>query len=527
MSNSGHPPTSDRNPIRILSWRVVILFFLATCGITALTTWALVTATDAKSADDAKIAAVKINAIRTGLSVGVGAGGAMALLLAARKQWLSERSQAHQEDVAHSDIMDATERRITDLYGKAVDQLGSDKAAVRIGGIFALDRLAQANPGHRQTIVDVMCAYLRMPFDIPQELDLASTTAYAIQGAAENEGQQEIQVRLTAQNLLRRRLSKKSAETGDHWGDLRIDLTGATLITLNLSGCEFREGVFTNTHFIGTTRFASSTSTGLSMFRGARFSGFTDFSSFEFADRVRFDDATFNKSCSFEEASFDQGARFDKATFEDQANFKNSNFHNRTAFDDATFSGEVIFTQVDFIADVQFLRVGFMGGARFGQSTFRGAVTFTHCTFGQDARFGGSRFGGRVRLREVTFTGPASFGECHFIAGLYLRGANFQDVAKFGHSRMTSGASLRDVTFKKAVTFTGTPSARSIVFYGVHFDGAASFYQTDAQSIAFENSSILRRDEMPHPPQEYLVATRANALGRYDIVRWHTPMILP
>ncbi|MFJ4243621.1 pentapeptide repeat-containing protein [Streptomyces iakyrus] len=525
MSSPEQSPASSRNPIRMLSWRVVIASFLAACGLTALTTWALVTATEAKTADQAKIATVKINAIRTGLSVGAGIGGAMALLLAARKQWLGERSQAHQEDVANSDIMDASERRITDLYGKAVDQLGSDKAAVRIGGIFALERLAQANPGHRQTIIDVICAYLRMPFNIPSELDLGSITAYTIQSTTDQEGQQEIQVRLTAQDLLRRRLSKKSTNLDDHWRDLRIDLTGATLITFNLTDCEFREGVFSNAHFVGTTRFNSSTSTGISTFRGARFSGFVDFTSFDFAGQVRFDDSIYAKSCSFEEANFDQ-ARFDKATFMDQAIFKRSNFHNRAIFDDATFS-EVIFTEADFIADVQFLRVTFSEDARFGQSRFRSAATFTNCRFDKDARFGGSRFEGRVRLREVTFSGLASFGECIFIEGLYMRGTTFDDVAKFGNSKMMGGASLRDVSFKKSASFTGTSSSRSITFYGVRFDGAVSFYKTEEQPIEFKNSSIQNRDQMLHPPKYWLVASQENLLGRYDIVRWNPPMILP
>ncbi|MFE6959026.1 pentapeptide repeat-containing protein [Streptomyces sp. NPDC057696] len=528
MSSPKQPPPSERSPIRILSWRIVIISFLAACGLTALTTWALVTATDSQTVDQAKIAAVKINAIRTGLAVGAGAGGAMALLLAARKQWLGERSQSHQEDVAHSDISDATERRITDLYGKAVDQLGSDKAAVRIGGIFALERLAQANPGHRQTIIDVICAYLRMPFTIPPQVDLGSITPHTLQGSvASDETRQEIQVRLTAQDLLRRRLSKNEADSESHWGGLRIDLTGATLVTFNLTSCEFREGVFTDSHFAGTTRFNYSKSTSSSSFRGAHFSGFTDFAGFGFAGKVRFDDSRFAKSCSFEEAEFDQGARFDKVIFADQAIFKRSNFHNRAIFDNAVFSGEAIFTEADFIADVQFLRVIFKQSARFGQSRFRGATTFTTCAFEKDARLGGSRFEGRLRLREVTFAGAASFGECKFTEGLYMRGVTFQDVAKFGGSRMTSGASLREVTFEKAVTFTGTPTSRSIVFYGVHFDDTASFHKTGDQSVEFKNSSILNNDQMIHPPRNWLVSSQADASGRYEIVRWNPPMILP
>ena len=77
---------------------------------------------------------------------------------------LAFRRQHHQEIATVLSDLDATERHITELYTKAVEQLGSDKAPVRFGGLYALERLAQDNPAHRQTIVNVICAYLRMPF---------------------------------------------------------------------------------------------------------------------------------------------------------------------------------------------------------------------------------------------------------------------------------------------------------------------------------------------------------------------------
>ena len=88
---------------------------------------------------------------------GAGAGAAVGLMLAFRRQH-------HQEIATVLTDLDATERRITELYAKAVEQLGSDKAPVRLGGLYALERLAQDNPAHHQTIVNVICAYLRMPF---------------------------------------------------------------------------------------------------------------------------------------------------------------------------------------------------------------------------------------------------------------------------------------------------------------------------------------------------------------------------
>ena len=101
-----------------------------------------------------------IDAIRTGLSAAVGTGGAFALLLAFRRQRSTEVSAVHT-------ITDATERRVTELYAKAADQLGSDKAPVRLAGLYALERLAQDNPSQRQTIVNVICAYLQMPYTPP------------------------------------------------------------------------------------------------------------------------------------------------------------------------------------------------------------------------------------------------------------------------------------------------------------------------------------------------------------------------
>ena len=77
---------------------------------------------------------------------------------------LAFRRQHHHETATVLSDLDATERRVTELYTKAVEQLGSDKARVRFGGLYALERLAQDNPAHRQTIVNVICSYLRMPF---------------------------------------------------------------------------------------------------------------------------------------------------------------------------------------------------------------------------------------------------------------------------------------------------------------------------------------------------------------------------
>jgi hypothetical protein len=67
---------------------------------------------------------------------------------------LAFRRQRYQAIATAPSDYDAGERRITDLYTKAADQLGSDIAPVRLAGLYALERLAQDAPrspaDHRQ-----------------------------------------------------------------------------------------------------------------------------------------------------------------------------------------------------------------------------------------------------------------------------------------------------------------------------------------------------------------------------------------
>ncbi|WHT22421.1 hypothetical protein N8J89_15525 [Crossiella sp. CA-258035] len=87
----------------------------------------------------------RAEAIRTGLTAAGGTGAALALLLAVRRQRSTEAALGLQAEAA-------------------ADQLGSDKARVRLNGLYALARLAEGNADHRQMIVDLICAYLRMPY---------------------------------------------------------------------------------------------------------------------------------------------------------------------------------------------------------------------------------------------------------------------------------------------------------------------------------------------------------------------------
>jgi hypothetical protein len=77
------------------------------------------------------------------LTLGAGLFAAAALLFTARNFTLSREGQ------------------VTDRYTKAVEQLGSDKLDVRIGGIYALERVARDSARDHPTVMEVLSAFVR------------------------------------------------------------------------------------------------------------------------------------------------------------------------------------------------------------------------------------------------------------------------------------------------------------------------------------------------------------------------------
>ncbi|MFD4482778.1 pentapeptide repeat-containing protein [Streptomyces sp. NPDC058471] len=55
----------------------------------------------------------------------------------------------------------AREGQITERFTRAIDHLGSETLDVRLGGIYALERVAKNSPDDRPTVTDTLCAFVR------------------------------------------------------------------------------------------------------------------------------------------------------------------------------------------------------------------------------------------------------------------------------------------------------------------------------------------------------------------------------
>lgn len=239
-SAAPRPPDRQVRPLR--SWVIPVGVLLV-----AAATWTAVTWLQdgiPRVGDEVQRARLRVESIRTGLTISAAVTGAFALLLAFRRQQLAERTQQATE-------YDAGEKRVTELYVKAAEQLGSDKAPVRLAGLYALERLAQDNPVHRQSIVEVICAYLRMPYTPPSNqpnpnpaelpaTDKATAPADTSEHAKADEERrkEERQVRLAAQRILARHL-KPTNEAGEanpaYWGPMVLGRVSKVCVLVDVA----------------------------------------------------------------------------------------------------------------------------------------------------------------------------------------------------------------------------------------------------------------------------------------------------
>ncbi|MGW7290760.1 pentapeptide repeat-containing protein [Streptomyces xiamenensis] len=321
-----------------ISWWWALLAGAVVTTAIAVTMTAMLAQTDAL--DGAQRVMARIDAIKTALTVGAGTGGSAALLLALRRQWLSEHTHIQQEAANQASEFDASERRITELYTAATGQLGSDSPPVRLAGLYALERLAQDQSAHRQTIVEVYCSYLRIPFsptpppDLPESelagLSVAERTAESrTHQTATAAWNQERVVRVTAQRILTQHLYVSSDPDSDpeptwplrpledpkFWPGIDLDLTGAVLFDFEFAGRRVESATFEHCQFVGVANFAY---------------------------------AEFIEHANFGGARFEQGhAHFMSAWFGLRAMFVGTDFGNRKAvFDGATFTGMTFFDDV-------------------------------------------------------------------------------------------------------------------------------------------------------------------------------------
>ena len=275
-------------------------------------------------------------------------------------------------------------------YTTAVEQLSSNKASIRLGGVYTLvglvdewlaDEKTIPNIEERrkegQVIINNLCAYIRSPFllteraeqlDKPYAKDLqkdfagdkdkfdADKRVFAQEKATLEE---ERQIRQSIIKEMREHLH--NYEEIVPWSYFDYD--------------------FSNAHFFYHTDFSNSIFGAFASFYRATFSGYAEFSRTKFTQIASFYGAKFTQIASFYGAKFTRSANFCKAKFTQLASF------NKATFDLA----------FDTFAETFGLAANFFG------ATFSGYTDFHGTKFTEMADFCGTKFTQKADFNEATF----------------------------------------------------------------------------------------------------------------------------
>lgn len=299
------------------------------------------------------MAANRADAVKTALLVVGGSGALGGLYVGYRKQRTDEASHLRDQD-----------KLFTERYTQAVAQLGSTvSAAIRLGGVYALARIADDSERDRPVCLNMLCAYLRMPYD------------------PDTDEPAERQVRRTAQAVLADRLRP---EHPGYWAYADVDLRDAYLINLQMWG-------------IVVYSFNA---------RGATLAGNTRFNNAMFLGNAWFGHATFEGEAWFNQVAFKGDTWFNGTTFQGDARFAKAAFAKETGFSKAEFGGIAAFGEAKFAGDTWFGQVAFGADAGFGKATFATNVWFDEATFAADTWFDKTTFNA-----DHPPTWPAGFAE--------------------------------------------------------------------------------------------------------------------
>lgn len=304
---------ATRRRVRQTSLWVAILLAIGVGILLALGfNWAIGTIVGTKSEEPTP----RIEIYRTALAGVAGVGGAVALVVAYRRQ------------------RDVEQGRFVERFGAAAAQLGNADVAVRLAGVYAMAGVADESQSfsRRQQCIDVLCGYMRLPYDPQQGGSHRTGLTRTLDDVEEQFSyrQNDREVRRTIARVIREHLLM-DAEIS--WSKHDFDFTGAL----------FEDANFSKSIFEGArTSFSDATFTGqTTAFTRVRFGGaLVTFQSATFASdvttfhRARFTatDTSFGKAAFrgmhavFMETQFN-GLRtdFGRVAFESsQTNFQNS-----------------------------------------------------------------------------------------------------------------------------------------------------------------------------------------------------------
>jgi hypothetical protein len=167
--------------------------------------------------------------LKVAFALAAGIGAVIVLVTGYRRQRVAEFAQ----DLAARSEEREMARLFNERFATAVGQLGHENPAVRLAGVYAITGLADDWELQRQTCVNVLCAYLRMPYEPEPARDAPAAQQRMFRAFRE--------VRHTVISVITEhlRVDGRRKGTRQDWRGLDLNFIDAVLDGGDFSGAQF------------------------------------------------------------------------------------------------------------------------------------------------------------------------------------------------------------------------------------------------------------------------------------------------
>lgn len=294
-------------------------------------------------------------------------------------------------------------------YLKAIELLDSSHPYTRLGAVHAFVALADEYLADKslseeekhtegQRIVDVLCAYIRAPFELTFRYDELSQDKPNPHGSYRENHQDfymhraellaEVKVRQQALQEIHRRLrhflqgDRRSYVEGS-WSGFEYDFSNSVFFypvdmkdswyqsSVDFSGCTYYDSAeFSGSTYERSAYFCDSTYYDWVFFNNSTYFGEAQWSGSTYHDSVRFSWSVYYGEVSFHDSVYGGSVFFDQSLYYDEALFYSSTYRGETGFDGSLYRGSVFVSDSVFDSEVSLYGSVFCGTLNFGTDFF-------------------------------------------------------------------------------------------------------------------------------------------------------------
>ena len=328
-------------------------------------------------------------------------------------------------------------------YTKAVEQLGDEKAPIRMGGVYTLvglvdewledesidkyeDRLKEG-----QVIINNLCAYIRSPFTLAShydELSKANPTSKGIYKGKKEKFYEdkatldsEADVRLSIIKEIHDRIQGPDKNTPGAWSDFEYDFSGSTF---------FYPVDLTKSYYTKPINFSGSTYQGRAYFSRSTYQGEADFTGSTYKSGADFTGSTYQNLADFTGSTYEGWAYFSRSTYQNLADFTGSTYQGEADFTGSIYQSSMAgFSGSIYEGWADFSRFTYQGSmANFSRSTYQNLADFSGSTYQEEAYFNNSTYQGSMANFSRSTYKWSYFSNSTYQEGVYFSDSTYQSA---------------------------------------------------------------------------------------------------